>query len=156
MKYTILTLALLAAFNANATGNECRGNCTGGSTTHLSQAQSMLQGQTQYNALQVQGATNGAISNTSAGGNSSVNVDNDKLPVSSAMSASSNTSAECRYLQANSVQAFFVGATNTTMLRDLVCTLAKPLNDEQKLALCIESADYRKIRKQIGSECELK
>ena len=87
---------------------------------------------------------------------SSVEVDNERAPVSSAIAGSSNTTADCRYLQQNSLQLVVFGGTNTTMLRDLVCTLGKPLTDEQKLALCIESADYRKIRAHVGDECKVK
>lgn len=157
MKYTILTLALLAAFNANATGNECRGNCTGGSTTHLSQAQSMLQGQTQYNALQVQGATNGAISNTSAGGNSSVNVDNDtKMPASSAIAPSVGTSNNCLIATPASaaVNILFGGVSKTTGFHYSGLCLAYRMNDMALVErlMCLEDKNYAKLNPKCESK----
>jgi hypothetical protein len=83
-----------------------------------------------------------------------VNIEQKRNPVSTAASSVSNTTADCRYLQSNSTQLFGFGGSNTSMLRDLVCVLGKPLNDEQKIALCIESPEYRKVREQAGNPCK--
>lgn len=105
---------------------------------------------------QAQIAIAGATATGGAGGYVYNNEDNKRNPVASASGSFSNTTAECRYLQSNSLQLVVFGTANTSMLRDLVCTLAKPLSDEQKLALCLESSDYRKIRTHLNKPCEVK
>lgn len=119
MKYTILALALLAAFNASATGNECRGNCTGGSTTHFNQAQSMLQGQTHYNAVQTHSTSNGGISTSNSGGNS-INVQGDDVTfpkiANSAIAPSVTSNVICPIVSPSSKagSVWFASASGTT------------------------------------------
>lgn len=154
MKQTILALALLAALNANATG-ETHFNAL---QPNISNAVISSPSQVQNNAPNVHSTSNGGTSTSNSGGNS-INVHGDeakRIPVATASGSFSNTTAECRYLQANSVQFLFFGGSNTTMLRDLTCVLGTNLNAEQKLALCLESADYRKIRVQLNQPCEIK
>lgn len=98
-------------------------------------------------------ATPVANASTTQNSGQNVNIEQKRQPVATAAGASSNTTADCRYLQANSVQFIGFGTNNTTMVRDLVCTLGKPLNDEQRAALCIENATYRKIRAGEGDPC---
>ena len=82
---------------------------------------------------------------TANSGDASVRVDND-VAASSTVTGSSNTTAECWRYDSTSGSFIFAGLTKTLMVRDLVCTLGKPLNNEQKIALCLENADYRKLR----------
>lgn len=154
MKYSLILMALLAT-SANATNY---GNPLQGSSAVSNSSAIATQGQMQNNAVNVHSTSNGGTSTSNSGGNS-INVQGDdakRIPVATASGSFSNTTAECRYLQANSVQFLVFGGSNTSMVRDIVCTLGTNLNAEQKLALCIESAEYRKIRKQLGNECEIK
>lgn len=154
MKKLTMAILLTLPMMANATGE-----------THFNALQpnistSLVQGQAQVqnNAPSIHTNANGGNSASNSGGNT-INVHGDeakRIPVATASGSFSNTTAECRYLQANSVQFLFFGGSNTSMVRDLVCSLGANLNAEQKLALCLESADYRKIRKQLGNECEIK
>ena len=105
----------------------------------------------QYQHASAEANAAASTSSTSSGGN--VNVDKD-VAASSTVTGSSNTTAECRYYDSVSGSFIFAGLTRTTMLRDLVCTLGKPLNPEQKVALCLESADYRKLRSLMKDPCQ--
>lgn len=89
-------------------------------------------------------SSSGANSQSSAG-SASVNVNND-VAASSTVTGSSNTTANCWRYDSTSGSIIIAGLTKTLMVRDLVCTLDKPLNTEQKIALCLENSDYRKLR----------
>jgi hypothetical protein len=97
-------------------------------------------------------ATAKASSDATAQGGGYVNIDEEKPAASSSPAASSNTTAECRYLDQWAAGIVLATFSKTKMLRDLVCTLGKPLNTEQKLALCIESGDYRELRYYISTK----
>lgn len=103
-------------------------------------------------------ASSKAVSASSANSTNSVkggdvNVDSD-VAASSTVTGSSNTTAQCRYYDSVSGSILIGGFTKTTMLRDLVCTLGEPLNPEQKIALCLESSDYRKVRNLLKEPCQ--
>jgi len=136
------TCYALAVFIHNAEATE-RGNPMNNATNQQqSQAQNAIAGANASGGL---GGAGGYVYN-----------DSERNPVATASGSFSNTTAECRYLQANSFQFVVFGTQNTSMLRDLVCTLSKPLTDEQKLALCLESSDYRKVRSHLNQPCEIK
>lgn len=155
MKKLTMAILLTSPMMANATNY---GNPLQGSSAVSNSSSVQVQAQVQNNALDAHSTSNGGNSASNSGGNSiSIHGDEAKrIPVATASGSFSNTTAECRYLQANSVQFLFFGGSNTSLVRDLTCTLGANLNAEQKLALCLESADYRKIRKQLGNECEVK
>lgn len=155
MKKLSMAIILTLPIYANATNY---GNPLQGSSAVSNSSSVQVQAQVQNNALDAHNSVSGGNSASNSGGNS-INVRGDeakRIPVATASGSFSNTTAECRYLQANSVQFLFFGGSNTSLIRDLTCTLGANLNAEQKLALCLESADYRKIRKQLGNECEIK
>lgn len=85
------------------------------------------------------------------GGYSKIHYSQEKPAASSSPAASSNTTAECRYLEQWALSITLINGSSTKMLRDLVCTLGKELNPLQKLALCIESGDYRELRYYIST-----
>lgn len=154
MKKLSMAIILTLPMMANATGE-----------THFNALQpnintSAIQSATQVqnNALDAHSTSNGGNSASNSGGNS-INVQGDeakRIPVATASGSFSNTTAECRYLQANSVQFLVFGGSNTSMVVDLPCLLGKELNKEQRLALCLDNKNYRKIRDYIGDSCEIK
>ena len=114
--------------------------------SHYPQPQPSLQQSIKINTESESYAGALASSNSNAtSGSASVHVDND-VAASSTVTGSSNTTANCWRYDSTSGSFIFAGLTKTLMIRDLVCTLDKPLNDEQKLALCLENSDYRKLR----------
>jgi len=171
MKYSVLFLALLST-NVLAGGKP--NPLTGDSYNHVSGVTSTANGNRQEQSAISDSVSNSASTSRSASDSASnsssnartgasssetqVSIENDaaRIPVSTASGSFSNTTSPCRYLQANSVQFLFFGGSNTSMNLDLVCALEKPLNEEQKLALCLSNADYRKVRAQLGAPCEIK
>jgi len=154
MKY-ILAIGLMFAVTANAGGYKPESNGANALSNSNSSSVSVS------GAVSGSESTSTSVSNASTGSsnsNTSVNIENDseRVPVSTASGSFSNTTAECRYLQSNSVQLLVFGTSNTSMLLDLVCVLKNPLTEEQKLALCLSNSDYRKIRKHLNNECEVK
>ncbi len=88
---------------------------------------------------------------TANGGYTNIKYVTEKPAASSSPAASSNTTADCRYLEQWALSVVILNGSSTKMLRDLVCTLEKPLNPLQKLALCIDSGDYRNLRYYIST-----
>lgn len=109
------------------------------------------------NNVPIAGAVAGAkasasVGNVDTGGNySNIKFDQEKPAAAASPAASSNTTAQCRYLEQYAVGIVIATASGTKMLRDLVCTLGEELNPLQKLALCIESGDYREMRYYIST-----
>lgn len=148
MKQTILTLALLAALNANATGethfNALQPNISNSAISSPSQVQN--------NAPNVQGGSVGGISNSLSGGNSTVNVDNDtKMPASSAISPSVGTMNDCQIAtpssKAFSVLIFSASGTTGVTYNDLCFAYKMKQYDIAEQMMCVKSQDYAKINK---------
>ena len=128
----------------------------GGYNQHHQPAFSSVTQELNVNQYQHSSASANASASTSSassanGGN--VNVDND-VAASSTVTGSSNTTAKCWRYDSTSGSFIFAGLTKTLMIRDLVCTLGEPLNPEQKIALCLENSDYRKLRNIMKAPCE--
>ena len=107
-------------------------------------------------AFSVSNATAEANGGAGGAGGYVYNEDDKQKPAaaSAGTPATTNTTTACRYLDAFSIQLVFAGGTKTTSVRDLVCTLGLELNVAQKIALCIESADYRRVRTAMGEPCK--
>lgn len=155
MKHTILTIALLTALNANATNY---GNPLQGSSASANSAAIAIQGQSQNNAVNVQGASNGAISNGNGDVTLQNNYDSERIPVSSAIAPSLTQNVICPIITPNShaVQfLFFGGSTTGTQSLNLVC-LAYHLNDIELVntIACNQSSEYKKAMVQLGRTCK--
>ena len=97
-------------------------------------------------------ASAATVGSVSGGSNyTSINYPKQTPVASPSAAASSNTTADCRYLDQWAMSVFFINGSKTKMLRDLVCTLGAELNSFQKLALCIESGDYRQLRYYVST-----
>lgn len=149
MKQTILVLALLTAFNANATNY---GNPLQGSVSHSNSESIAIQHQYQNSSSSAQGGSVGAISNSSSGGNSSVSVDNDtKMPASSAISPSVGTSNDCLIAtpssKAFSVLIFSASGTTGVTYNDLCFAYKMKQYDIAEQLMCAKSQDYAKANK---------
>lgn len=95
------------------------------------------------------GGSVGAISNTSSGGNSSVNVDNDtKMPASSAISPSVGTMNDCQIAtpssKAFSVLIFSASGTTGVTYNDLCFAYKMKQFDIAEQLMCEKSQDYAK------------
>lgn len=152
MKKLALAILMTLPIYANATNY---GNPLQGSSAISNSSAIQGQAQTQNNAVNVQGATNGAISNTSSGGNSSVNVDNDtRMPASSAIAPSVGTSNNCLIATPSSaaVNILFGGVSKTTGFHYSGLCLAYRMNDMalvEKL-MCLEDKNYAKLNSKCS------
>lgn len=117
------------------------------STAHATGSHNPLQPNVNAGAEATAKAKVGDVS----GGYTNIKFKEEKPAASSSPAASSNTTAECRYLEQWALSITLINGSSTKMLRDLVCTLGKELNPLQKLALCIESGDYRQLRYYIST-----
>lgn len=110
--------------------------------------------QPSQNVIATAAAKSNALATSSAnvsGDYTNIKYDEEKPAASSSPAASSNTTAECRYLEQWAASIVIINGSSTKMLRDLVCTLEHELNPLQKLALCIEDGAYRELRYYIST-----
>lgn len=145
MKQTLLAISLLAALNANATNY---GNPLQGSSSSANSSAIAIQGQSQNNAVNVQGASNGAISNGNGDVTLQNNYDSERIPVSSAIAPSLTQNVICPIVTPNShaVQfLFFGGSTTGTQSLNAECVAwhLKQYDVLEKMT-CEKSEAYRK------------
>lgn len=95
--------------------------------------------------------------NTSAlnGGDTSVKITNKRpLPNAPGMGASSsNTTSMNRKLHQTTVSVLFGGITSVTMDLDIVSFVASKPSEDEQLAACIDSSQFREFRRLKNNNC---
>jgi hypothetical protein len=145
-----LLLALLAIPTlATATGNHLQ-------PTGSDNYNSLIQGQHQSinNAVEVQGASVGGISNASVGGN--VDIDQEKPAANSAISPSVGTNNDCQIAtpssKAFSILIMSVSGTTGMTYNDICYAYKRGQFDVADKLMCLKSADYAKANPNCKGE----
>ncbi len=145
MQYTILTLSLLTAFSAHATNY---GNPLQGASASSNSAAIAVQEQALQNQVNVQGASNGAMSNSNGDITLQNNYDSARIPVSSAIAPSLMQNVICPIISPNSHAVQFLlfgGSTTGSQSLNAEC-VAYHLGQKEILEqmTCAKSEAYRK------------
>lgn len=155
MKTLALVVALLFSLVVHAGGKY---EPAGGSISNASSTAGAIALSGSLSSSSVVSNQNNTATNTVGDTSSSINVeDRLQLPPAPSLSASSsNSTGKYRILKQRQVSFLLGGFTNVDMELDVVSlveALQKEPNPRVELAACIESENFRKLRKAEGNAC---
>lgn len=157
MKYVLAVVLLMLSMAAMACGNKCLPDGNGATANASASAGAVALAGSLSSSSVVSNLSNNTSTNV-GGSTSSINVeDRLQLPPAPSLSASSsNSTGKYRILKQRQVSFLLGGFTNVDMELDVVSlveALQKEPNPRVELAACIESENFRKLRKAEGNAC---